>query len=189
MSASAAGMLLFTSVFTTRELWERFCRRIGIRRGIEKGRTVPERRQCSVLAFGSLEREFCDLLKEIAPASDVQARIVVTGQPRALVPEIQHQIYLIGREALVNALRHANATSIEAEIEYSPTHLRVVIRDDGCGIDAQIVQSERASHSGLLGMRERAKGIGAEVRIYSRRRAGTEVEISLSSGICPVIWI
>ena len=33
-------------------------------------------------------------------------------------PEVQHKIYLIGREALVNALRHSNATSIEAEVAY-----------------------------------------------------------------------
>lgn len=111
------------------------------------------------------------------------------GNQEHWYPKRNAKSYLIGREALVNAIRHANATSIEAKIEYSPTHLRVLIRDDGCGIDAQIVQSERASHCGLLGMRERAKGIGAEVRIYSKRRAGTEVEISLSSGISPAAFI
>ena len=41
--------------------------------------------------------------------------------------------------------------------------LRVVVRDNGCGIDPEIVQSKRVSHWGLVGIRERAKGIGAEV--------------------------
>jgi signal transduction histidine kinase len=138
-----------------------------IDRAIEEGRAVLQGLRSSVVASGSLGREFSDLLREIAPASRGQARIPVIGHARALKPEIQHQIYLIGRETLVNAFRHANATSIETEIAYLRNQLRVVVRDNGCGIDAEIVQSGRVSHWGLVGMRERAKGIGAEVRIYS----------------------
>jgi signal transduction histidine kinase len=156
-------------------------------RAIEEGRAVLQALRSSAIASGSLEGEFSDLLREIAPASGVQARILVIGHARELKPEIQHQIYLIGREALVNAFRHANATSIETEIVYLRSHLRVVVRDNGCGIDAQIVQSGRASHWGLVGMRERAKGIGAEVRIYSRRGDGTDVEISIPSSIVAAV--
>lgn len=154
-----------------------------MQRAIEEGRAVLQGLRSSVVATGSLEREFSDLLTEIAPARGVQARILVIGHTRALKPEIQYQIYLIGREALVNAVRHANATKIEAEVAYLRNHLRVVVRDDGCGIEAQIVQSGRVSHWGLAGMRERAKGISAEVRIYSRRGAGTEVALSIPSVI------
>jgi signal transduction histidine kinase len=156
-------------------------------RAIEEGRAVLQGLRSSVVASGSLEQEFSDLLREIAPVSGVQARILVIGHARALKPEIQHQIYLIGREALVNAFRHANGTSIETEIAYLRSQLRVMVRDNGCGIDAQILQSRRVSHWGLVGMRERAKGIGAEVRIYSRRRAGTEVEISIPNGIAAAV--
>lgn len=154
-----------------------------MQRAIQEGRAVLQGLRSSAVAFDSLEREFSELLREALPASGVRARILVLGQPKPLKPEIQQQIYLIGREALANAIRHANATSIEAEIAYSRSHLRVVVRDNGCGIDPQIVRWVRASHWGLLGMRERAKGIGAEVRIYSKRGAGTEIEISFPSGI------
>jgi len=155
---------------------------------IEEGRAALQGLRTSVVAPGvvapgSLEREFSDLLREVAPGSGAQTRMLVTGQPRALKPAIQQHVYLIAREALVNALRHSKATRIEAEIAYLRSHLRVVVADNGCGIDAQIVRSGRASHWGLPGMRDRAQGIGAEVRIFSRRGAGTEVEISLPSGI------
>jgi signal transduction histidine kinase len=96
---------------------------------------------------------------------------------------IQEQIYLIGREALVNALRHSQATIIEAAIEYLPGKLRVVVRDNGSGIDPQVLRSGRDSYWGLLGVRERARSIGAQLRIRSRRGAGTEVEISVPCGI------
>ena len=154
-----------------------------MQRAIEEGRAVLQGLRYAVVASGSLEREFSDLLTELAPASEVQARVLVIGQPTALKPEIQRQIYLIGREALVNALRHSTATSFEVEVAYLRSHLRVLVRDNGCGIDERIVRSGRASHCGLLGMRERAKGIGAKVRIYSRRGAGTEVQISIPCGI------
>jgi signal transduction histidine kinase len=88
---------------------------------------------------------------------------------------------LIGREALVNALHHSEATCIEAEVEYSPRRLRVIVRDNGRGIDPQLARARRDSHWGLLGMRERAEGIGATLAIWSRPGAGTEIEILVPS--------
>jgi signal transduction histidine kinase len=64
-----------------------------------------------------------------------------------------------------------------------PGKLRVVIRDDGCGIDPQVVQLRRRSHWGLQGMHERAREIGAEFQIWSKRGLGTEVEICISNDL------
>ena len=58
--------------------------------------------------------------------------------------------------------------------------LRVVVRDNGCGMDPQVVRSNRHPHWGLLGMRERAARVGAQLRVWSRLGGGTEVEISCS---------
>jgi signal transduction histidine kinase len=96
-----------------------------------------------------------------------------------LPPSIQEQLYLIGREALLNAVRHSEATSIEAEIEYRPRCLSVVVRDNGCGIDPNMLRLGKDEHRGLMGMRRRAESLGAQLRIWSRPGAGTEVEISV----------
>jgi signal transduction histidine kinase len=96
-----------------------------------------------------------------------------------LRPAIQEQINLIGREALVNALLHSEATCIEAEVEYLPRRLRVVVRDNGRGIDPPLARTRSDAHRGLVGMRNRAKSIGAKLTIWSRPGAGTEVEISV----------
>jgi signal transduction histidine kinase len=130
----------------------------------------------------SLEDALCSLWDELTPEG-VQFCILVEGQPKPLLPTIQEQIYLIGREAVVNALRHSGATAIEAEVEYSPRRLRVVVRDNGCGIDPLVIRSGRDSPCGLLGMRERAATIGAQLRIWSRPSSGTEVEVSLPNHI------
>jgi signal transduction histidine kinase len=104
---------------------------------------------------------------------------LVEGQPKALKPAIQEQIYLVGREAVLNALRHSRAAAIEVEVEYSPRQLRMVVRDDGCGIDPQTLRSGRDLHWGLQGMRERAGSVGAQLKLWSRQGSGTEVEISV----------
>jgi signal transduction histidine kinase len=123
----------------------------------------------------SLEQALSGFRDELTRGGGVRFRIFVQGRPKALTPAIQEQLYLIGREAMLNAMRHAQATSIEAEVAYLPHGLRLAVRDNGCGIDPQVMR--RVSHSGLLGMRERAGSIGAILRIWSGPGAGTEVEI------------
>jgi signal transduction histidine kinase len=125
-----------------------------------------------------LEHALTELWYEIAPAAGPRFRIVVTGQPKALRSAILDQIYLIGREALVNALRHSEATIIEAEVEYYPRRLHVVVRDNGRGIERK-VRTARKADRGLHGMLERAKAMGARLEIWSRLGSGTEVELSL----------
>jgi signal transduction histidine kinase len=129
----------------------------------------------------SLEQALSTVPEELMPANEASFRMFVKGHPKSLHPELQEQIYYIGREALVNALLHADATSIEAEVEYLPRRVRVVVRDNGRGIDPQVVRSGRAAHWGLRGMHERAESIGAQLRIWSRLKVGTEVEISVPS--------
>lgn len=144
---------------------------------IDEARQVLLGLRSSAMESMSLDQALSSLRDEFAPGSRVQFRVCVTGQPKSLRPAIQEQIYLIGREALINAFRHSEATSIEAEVEYRPRWLRILVRDNGRGIDPETVRSGRHSHWGLVGMRERAAGIGAQLRIWSRLGAGTEVEI------------
>ena len=111
-------------------------------------------------------------------------RVTVEGERQDLDPIIQDEAYRIAREVLRNAFRHAQASQIEAEIRYDDRLLRVRIRDDGKGIEPEIVEAGgRAGHWGLLGMRERAKRIGARLEFWSEAGAGTEVELSIPSSI------
>jgi signal transduction histidine kinase len=58
--------------------------------------------------------------------------------------------------------------------------LRLRIRDDGRGIDPDVLKAGgREGHWGLKGMRERAKSIGAHLEVWSRSGSGTEVELSV----------
>jgi signal transduction histidine kinase len=154
-----------------------------MQRVIDEGRDVLQGLRSSRLASMSLEEALSCVRDEFTPSGGARFRIFVKGQPKALKPVVREQIYLIGREALVNALRHSKATSIEAEVEYLPRRLRVVVRDNGCGIDPQLVRPNRQAPWGLIGMRERAGSISAKLRIWSRPGTGTEVEVSIPSHV------
>lgn len=151
-------------------------------RVMEEGRVALQGLRAPVVLSEGLEQALCDFGKELTP-SGAQLRVSVMGRPKPLKPTIQSQIYMIGREALVNALRHSGATTIEADVEYLPNKLRVVVRDNGSGFDTQALRSTQDSHWGLLGMHERAANIGAQLHIWSRPGAGTEVEISIAGDV------
>ncbi|HMD98431.1 MAG TPA: two-component regulator propeller domain-containing protein [Terriglobia bacterium] len=111
-------------------------------------------------------------------------RMVVEGAPRTLRLILRDEIYQIGREALWNAFRHAQARLIEAEIAYSRSTLRLRIRDDGIGINPIVLdQGGRAGHWGLPGMRERAQRIGGRLDLWSRLGGGVEIELSIPGSI------
>jgi len=131
----------------------------------------------------SLEQALSDLGNEFTSQECARVRIYSLGQSKALKPAIREEIYLIAREAVVNALRHSGATAVEVEIEYLRSRLRVVVRDNGKGFDYQLVRPAQASHWGLQGMRKRAREIGAQFRIWSKPGAGTEIEISMDGDL------
>lgn len=123
-----------------------------------------------------LEQEFCRINQQLNAGGNANFRVRVEGSKRLLYPNIYEEIYHICREALANAARHSKASLIEVEMEYARNFFKVMIRDDDIGIDDHILKTGREGHWGLSGMKERAEKIGAQLKVYSRPRAGTEIE-------------
>jgi signal transduction histidine kinase/ligand-binding sensor domain-containing protein len=114
---------------------------------------------------------------EIANGSDIKISVTTEGLVQTLDPEALDEIYCIGREAMVNAFRHAKGRNIEVEVDYASWELRLRIRDDGRGIDPKILEDGRPGHIGLASMRERAERVGGQLDIISGAGAGTEIEL------------
>jgi signal transduction histidine kinase/ligand-binding sensor domain-containing protein len=126
-----------------------------------------------------LEQAFARVRDDLGLADDVEFRVLREGPLRPLHPIIRDDVYRIGREALVNAVRHAGAKRIEVTVECASHQLRVLVRDDGRGIDPEVLRAGRDGHWGLSGMRERAERVGGHLRVWSRPGAGTEIELSV----------
>jgi glucose-6-phosphate-specific signal transduction histidine kinase len=133
--------------------------------------------------LSSLGAAFAGVPNEWGFPPAVGFRVIVEGRQRELKPALRSEVHRIVQEAIVNAYRHSGAKDIEAVIAYRPTHLRIAVRDNGCGIDPQALQWRRRATRGLQGMRERADRLGAQLRVLSRTAAGTEVELSLPAKV------
>ena len=92
-------------------------------------------------------------------------------------------ILRMAQEALRNVERHARATHVVVRLQSTRAALEFRIEDDGVGFDPQAL---RPGHYGIVGLREQAELIGAELRIDSQPGAGTRLCISLS--LSPVVF-
>jgi ligand-binding sensor domain-containing protein/signal transduction histidine kinase len=149
----------------------------------EEGRNALRGLRTTESGNQSLETAFSRLRQEFPLDGKTEYRVIVDSVTRPLRPLIRDEVYRIGREALLNAFMHARANRIEVEVEYASRHLRVLVRDDGRGIDPQVLHSGLEGHWGLVGIRERSKRIGASLRLRSRIGAGTEVDLTVPGSI------
>jgi len=149
---------------------------------ITDGRDAVQGLRTSVTEMNDLADALRALGEELAHenAIDGSLRVEMQGTPHALHPIVRDEVFRIAGEALRNAFRHAGAKQIEVEIRYDERQLRVRVRDDGKGIDPEVLREEgREGHFGLRGMRERAKLAGGKLAVWSGLDAGTEVELTI----------
>jgi signal transduction histidine kinase len=92
----------------------------------------------------------------------------------ALSQGAETQLYGIGREALANVVKHAQATAAFVRVEAQNGQILVEVRDNGKGFDPGAGHS---GHFGLDSMRSRATEIGGRLTIASRRGFGTAVRV------------
>jgi signal transduction histidine kinase/ligand-binding sensor domain-containing protein len=121
--------------------------------------------------------------EQLAVEQPAEFRLSVEGVPRDLHQIAREETFLIAREALGNAFRHAAAKHIEVDVSYSESSLRVRVRDDGRGVSTDVLAGGKPNHFGLVGMRERAEKLDAQLVVWSRPGAGTEVDLRIPAKV------
>ena len=91
--------------------------------------------------------------------------------------DVEYASFMVAREALLNALRHASAQHIRLRLEGNGRKLSLRVSDDGIGM-AVAARNGQPGHLGLIGMRERALAIGALLRLDGAPGHGTMVELT-----------
>jgi signal transduction histidine kinase/ligand-binding sensor domain-containing protein len=109
-------------------------------------------------------------------AGKVDFVLTVTGAPRACPSKLETHVLRIGHEAVMNAVRHADARRVEMEIEFDERLLRLRVADNGRGFDEkQTSKDGGVGHYGLMSMKERAADAGGRCTIESVPGAGVQV--------------
>jgi signal transduction histidine kinase len=163
-----------------------------VRRQIERGRSVirlslAEVRRSIWVLRAQTARDANDLasslsqnLAHLTADSGIGAQVNVTGRPRPLSSEVEHNLLRIAHEAVTNAVRHSGAKTITVGLHFDDDHLDLKVRDDGRGFDAAATREKiRGAHFGLEGLSERTRALGGELRLASAPGAGTEIECRL----------
>lgn len=122
------------------------------------------------------------LAGEVSALSGSGTRISVRipDEEIRLAPEAETALFRIAQEALNNALKHAQAQNIHLSLAQEGEEVVLKVEDNGQGFDPQRVSSQLTDpHLGLLGMKERARAVGAELTIASRPGEGTTVRVAL----------
>ena len=94
------------------------------------------------------------------------------GAPAHIPVRVADALFHIGREAIVNSVRHANPTQIVLSVEYEMKHVTLAVEDEGRGFNPK----QQTRGFGLRGMEKRARSIGAKLTIASEAGKGTRVE-------------
>jgi len=112
---------------------------------------------------------------------DIDCQVLVQGTPRRLAKEIEIDIYRIIQAGLHNVISHANASLVKVTFSFASTSFQVFITDNGEGFNTKTALETPGDHLGLLGMKERAEGMGAKLVVTSSPKTGTEIELNLQN--------
>ena len=147
--------------------------RESARAGLDDVRRVARRLRPGVLEDLGLASALAALATEFADHSSASVRRSFAPGLPALSPEAEVVVYRVAQEALTNAARHADARAVELSLQRLGSHVVLEVRDDGRGFTGL------TEGSGLMGMRERAALVRAELSVISQPRHGTTVRLKV----------
>jgi signal transduction histidine kinase len=118
-------------------------------------------------------RSLCeDLARQFQSDTGIPIGCKVTGVPFKFGESATHELMLIIKEALTNAVTHADPKSVNIDVCFMKHDLKIEVHDDGCGFDPSAILL-RNGHYGILGMQERARLLGGDLKIKSDPVQGT----------------
>jgi signal transduction histidine kinase len=118
--------------------------------------------------------------RQITETKDVRLKLNLENKPTGLAPDVEYNLVRIAQEAVTNSVKHSGARTVEVALDYSPKALHLFVRDDGSGFPEN--GHAKNGHYGLIGMKERASHIGAELELATAPGRGTTVSVVLPAG-------
>jgi len=97
-----------------------------------------------------------------------------------LTPEKRHHLFLTVKEALGNALVHANPSEVQLVVRMAGEQVEILIQDNGIGFDRQTIEANGRSN-GLKNMQQRMEAIGGRLVIDAKPGCGTTIRLMVNT--------
>ncbi len=192
--ASVSALLEAVSIGTEesgskRELLD--CARTQVRVTVDEARRAVWNLRQSGAAMPEIGPLIDQMAQQASNASRVPVRFETSGKPVLLDPAVEHDILMVAREAVYNAVQHARPSEVKIQFHFEQNRIRLRVIDDGCGFNPQEAPDTGGEHFGLVGMRERTVRLGGHFDIRSAPGTGTEllVEVPVRSAAAEKLGI
>ncbi|PWT88117.1 MAG: hypothetical protein C5B55_13635 [Blastocatellia bacterium] len=115
--------------------------------------------------------------EELFSARDIQLSFIAPGEEQKLRlgVDVRRDLFLIFKEAVNNAARHAQCSRVEIEMRVDGTSLAMSVRDNGVGFDS----NRDSDGQGLASMQRRASELGGSLTIETQHGQGTSVLVKV----------
>lgn len=153
-----------------------------VRHSLGEARRSVMNLRSAALDNGDLATALAESARQMVGQKPVDVLVQTVGLARPMPPKIENHLLRVGQEAITNSLKHGHAATIQIKLSYQPQTVVLRIQDDGLGFETPAAHRPNGAHFGLLGMRERAKQMGARLDLKSSPGKGTEVEVEVPLG-------
>ena len=152
----------------------------------EQARGVIDEARCAVWNMRKDDGETVDLTSTLVALTGQtmrehrEIRIALDSPaPVILATPVHHEVIMVTREAVNNAVQHSGAAGIDICVRREERLIIIEVRDDGAGMDTRPEDQPDDGHFGIIGMRERVKRLGGSLEIESARGVGTVVRLQV----------
>lgn len=126
-----------------------------------------------------LQASLENLARQISAESGIPIVCEITGKPFSLTQMATHELMMMAREAVYNAVLHAHPQRVEVRVSFGPSELTLEVRDNGVGFEPAAVFAREDRHYGLVGMRERVEAVGGNFHLDSAPGKGTDLTVRI----------
>lgn len=132
-------------------------------------------------AVDGIAEKVRSMTEHLSTEFNIPVKFTASGMPFALSHPRAHDLLMVAREAVFNALVHGQPSQVEVSLTYENDDLKLHVQDDGCGFGANPKEDKKGHHFGLAGMRERIKRCGGRFSAQSAPGKGVLIEAHLPS--------
>jgi signal transduction histidine kinase len=161
------------------------CRQLNLaartaRENLAEARALVASQGPSALDSTSLSDALGRLTGQLDEETGVRAGYRTTGEPRRLPTDTEITMLRAAQEALANVRKHAQATTVDVVLAYTPRSVRLEVSDDGVGFAAGQARAKGYEGGfGLDGMQDRVGRVGGRLSVDSSPGDGTRLRVEI----------